>query len=118
MNEIIVTTADLKQEYEIIAPVYFQVSNRGFFTSRLSKLLKKYEAELKELKEDKQYNDKNKINSRLEKSFFIAVKELQRKAREIGADAVVGMRQSVELDQTGHPYFSLQMYGTAVKLKK
>ena len=39
MNEIIVTTGDLKQEYEVIGPVYFQVSNKGLFSSALSKLI-------------------------------------------------------------------------------
>ncbi len=36
--DIIVTTCDLKQEYEVIAPVYFQLSNKGVFSSTFSKL--------------------------------------------------------------------------------
>ncbi len=44
-NRIIVTTADLKEDYEVIGPVYFQISNKGFFSSALSKLAKKYREE-------------------------------------------------------------------------
>lgn len=31
LNNIIVTTGDLKESYDVIGPVYFQVSNKGFF---------------------------------------------------------------------------------------
>ncbi|MGI6327648.1 MAG: hypothetical protein ACOX1I_01595 [Dethiobacteria bacterium] len=36
-KNILVTTGDLKEEYEIIGPVYFQVSNKGLISSQLSK---------------------------------------------------------------------------------
>lgn len=36
LNSIIVTTGDLKDDYEIIGPVYFQISNKGLFSSALS----------------------------------------------------------------------------------
>ncbi|MGH2396288.1 MAG: hypothetical protein ACRDF5_04130 [bacterium] len=42
--DISVTTGDLKQDYQILGPVYFQVSNKGIFSSALSKLVKQYEA--------------------------------------------------------------------------
>ena len=53
-----------------------------------------------------------------EKAFYIATEELKRKAVMIGADAIVHMRQDIDLDTDGFAYFYLQMYGTAVKLKK
>ena len=37
---VIVTTGDLKADYGIIGPVYFQVSNKGVFSSALSKLVR------------------------------------------------------------------------------
>jgi hypothetical protein len=49
-RESIVTTGDLKQEYEIIGPIYFQVSNKGIFFSALSKLAKQYETEIAQMK--------------------------------------------------------------------
>ena len=33
MNEVIVTTCDLKEDYEIIGPVFYQISNKGLFSS-------------------------------------------------------------------------------------
>ena len=44
VNAIIVTTGDLKEDYEIIGPVFFQVSNKGLFSSTLSELINKYPA--------------------------------------------------------------------------
>ena len=35
----------------------------------------------------------------------------------MGADAVIGMRQDIDIDTNGFSYFYLQMYGTAVRLK-
>ena len=48
VNAVIVTTGDLKEDYEIIGPVYFQVSNKGLFSSTLSDLVNKYSAEIEE----------------------------------------------------------------------
>ena len=50
MNNITVTTGDLKSNYEIIGPVFFQVSNKGLFGSALGTLVKKYKAQLDERK--------------------------------------------------------------------
>lgn len=50
MSKIIVTTGDIKQDYDILGPVYFQVSNKGLFGSALSKLVKKYSDEIASLK--------------------------------------------------------------------
>lgn len=36
----------------------------------------------------------------------------------MGADAIIGMRQDIDMDTNGFAYFYLQMYGTAVKLRK
>lgn len=40
VRSIVVTTGDLKRKYEVIAPVYFQISNKGVFSSSLSDLKK------------------------------------------------------------------------------
>lgn len=48
-SEIILTTGDLKQDYHVIGPVYYQISNRGggLFTSSLfEQLVTKYTAQL------------------------------------------------------------------------
>ena len=53
-----------------------------------------------------------------EKAFYIAVEELKKKAALLDADAIIGMRQDIDLDTNGFSYFYLQMYGTAVKYKR
>ena len=35
----------------------------------------------------------------------------------LNADAIIGLKQDIDLDTTGFQYFYLQMYGTAVKFK-
>ncbi len=39
------------------------------------------------------------------------------RAAALGADAIIGMRQDIDLDTNGFSYFYLQMYGTAVKFR-
>ncbi len=122
MANIIVTTADLNREYDVIGPVYFQVSNKGFFTSKMSKLIKKYKLNLANNTDlnawNKQYGAyAMDSESRLDKAFYIAVKELEAQAEMLGADAVIGMHQDVDMDTPGFQFFYLQMYGTAVKFK-
>lgn len=56
--------------------------------------------------------------SDFEQAFFVATEELKKRAQMVGADAIVAMRQDIDLDTNGFAYFYLQMYGTAVKLRK
>lgn len=131
MEDIIVTTGDLKQEYEVIGPVYFQTNNKGLLGSSFGKLQKKYREELDSLK---QKNQVNSIRQRdwgawygefsfgmandFDKAFFIAVMELRKRAKALGADAIICMRQDLDLDTEHFQAFYLQMYGTAVKFIK
>lgn len=55
-NKIIVTTTDLKADYEVLGPVYFSLSNKGLFGSQLGTLIKKYKAELENLKKENALN--------------------------------------------------------------
>lgn len=125
-SDVVVTTCDLKEPYEIIGPIYFQVSNRGIFANRLKQLREKYKNQL----EGRLKNDgKRSLGSFLdvlveplspgeaefEAAFYISVFELQKIALKVGADAIVGLRQDTDLDTTGFQYFYMQSYGTAVK---
>ena len=128
MKTITVTTGDLKEKYEIIGPVYFQVSNKGLFSSALSKLKKKYKIEIEEMKKMEQMSPKKAdwgilygefsfgMQNDFDLAFFIAVSELQKRAKALGADAIIGMRQDIDMDTNAFQFFYLQMYGTAVKL--
>ncbi|ACF13882.1 hypothetical protein Ctha_1419 [Chloroherpeton thalassium ATCC 35110] len=133
---MIVTTADLKDDYDVIGPVYFQLSNKGFFSSKYSQLEEYYEYELLKYKEQGQIDKKRQVDwSRFgyafvfgtlevspghglfDRAFFISVEELKKRAQLLGADAIIGMRQDIDIDSQGFQFFYLQMYGTAVKLK-
>lgn len=126
VNDIIVTNGDLKQEYEVIGPIYFQVSNKGIFSSALSKLAKKYETEINQMRKNGLmgqaqadwgflYGEFSIGQSEFEKAFFIAVQELKKRAELLGANAIISMRQDIDLDTNAFQFFYLQMYGTAVR---
>lgn len=126
VNAVIVTTGDLKEDYEIIGPVFFQVSNKGIFSSTLSELVNKYSAEIEEMKNNALMSERRTDwgflwgeysvgQNDFEKAFFVATQELKKRAVMLGGDAVVSMRQDIDLDTSGFQYFYLQMYGTVVK---
>lgn len=126
VNAVIVTTGDLKDNYEIIGPVFFQVSNKGIFSSTLSDLVNKYSAEIEEMKNNALMSERRTDwgflwgeysvgQNDFEKAFFVATQELKKRALMLGGDAVVSMRQDIDLDTNGFQYFYLQMYGTVVK---
>ncbi len=144
-RSIIVTTADLHEPYEVIGPVYYQVNNAGG-GGVFDNLCSQYADELREW-EAKGQRSGDKISAletwgafanalsilvggpqdrdlmgtahtSFDNAFYIATEELKLRAMLLGADAIVGMRQDIDLDTNGFQHFYLQMYGTAVKLKK
>jgi len=127
-KSIIVTTGDINREYEILGPVYFQVSNKGLFSNAFSKLSKKYKAKIADRKKQGQiaqtridwgivYGEWSVGQTHFETAFYIAVQELKERAALLGADAIIFMRQDIDIDTSGFQFFYLQMYGTAVKLR-
>ena len=129
MIDMIVTTGDLKEDYDVIGPVYFQVSNKGLFGSTLSRLIKYYSGEIARMRASGKmspdradwgflYGEWSVGQSDFEKAFFVSTEELKKRAKLVGADAIIGMRQDIDLDTNGFAYFYLQMYGTAVKFKE
>ncbi|MEA4892792.1 MAG: heavy metal-binding domain-containing protein [Peptococcaceae bacterium] len=128
MSKVIVTTGDIDKPYEILGPVYFQVSNKGLFGSALSKLVMQYQTEIKQMKnsgamsDDRTdwgflYGEWSVGQSDFEKAFFIATEELKKRGEMVGADAIICMRQDIDMDTNGFAFFYLQMYGTAVKFR-
>lgn len=125
-KQIVVTTGDIKEPYTIIGPVYYQISNKGFFSSELSKLTKEYKKELDELRESNQvgaektdwgvlYGELSVGQNDFDTAFFISVMELRKRAKLLGATAIISMRQDIDIDTNGFQFFYLQMYGTAIK---
>ena len=126
VSKVIVTTGDIDRPYEILGPVYFQVSNKGIFGSALSKLAAQYQSEIARMKKqgamsrDRMdwgalYGEWSVGQSDFEKAFFIATEELKKRGEMVGADAIVCMRQDIDMDTNGFAFFYLQMYGTAVR---
>lgn len=128
-KDISVTTMDLNHiPYEVIGPVYFQVCNKGIFSSALSKLAKQYRSEIEKMKKDGTiskervdwgflYGEWSVGQSDFEKAFYIATQELKKRAAMVGADAIIGLKEDVDLDTNEFQFFYMQMYGTAVKFK-
>lgn len=127
-NKIIVTHGAVKVDYEILGPVYFAVSNKGLFGIQLGTLLQKYKSEIEALKKESLmsterpdwgvlYGEFSAGHNDFDKVFFIAVQELKVRASILKADAIISMRQNLDLDTNGFQYFYMQMYGTAVKFK-
>ena len=90
-NNIIVSTGDIKSDYEIIGPVYFSVSNKGLFGSQLGTLIKKYKGEIETLKKNSLMNETRADwgvlwgefsagQNDFDKAFYIAVQELKARA--------------------------------------
>ncbi|MDE7157730.1 MAG: hypothetical protein K2O02_07255 [Lachnospiraceae bacterium] len=126
MSNVLVTTGDINREYEILGPVYFQVSNKGLFGSALSSLVKKYKDQIASMKKQGTmsqersdwgflYGEWSVGQSDFEKAFFVATEELKKRGEMVGADAIICMRQDIDMDTNGFAYFYLQMYGTAVR---
>ncbi len=126
MSNVLVTTGDINREYEILGPVYFQVSNKEVFGSALSSLVKKYKDQIASMKKQGTmsqersdwgflYGEWSVGQSDFEKAFFVATEELKKRGEMVGADAIICMRQDIDMDTNGFAYFYLQMYGTAVR---
>lgn len=116
-SEIVVTTGDLKDDYRILGPVFFAVSNRG---SQLQQLSAKHgvtsPARLQEsgLLMGLLLDEWPVGQQQFPVAFAIAVEEIRRQALRVGGDAVVWLRMDIDLDTTGFQYFYMQVYGTAV----
>lgn len=138
IRNIPITTEDLKCTYKIIAPIIFNTTNRGVFTSVYDKLSSKYShfpydillvkpeneslsgselgiTPLSLFDTSLQFEGKVGQDS-FDRAFYIALAELRLRAAEMGADAIIGMKMDFDLDTTNFGAFYLQMYGTAVKL--
>jgi len=126
-----VSTGDIPGKYEIIGPVYFQLSNKpeGLGESPLSNYKELYAEEIEQLvssEEGRKMDDGTLTwacawgqwclgQSHFDIAFFIAVEELKKRADMIGADGIIFMRHDVDLNLEAYQFFNLQMYGTAVK---
>lgn len=128
VQNVLVTTGDLKEEYEILGPVCVQVTNKGAFNNSYSLLLKKHMPSLAYLHSKGQLSSPagwgiltgswSADDADFSKAFFICTQELKERTLLLGGEAVICMRQDTAVDTDTFHYFYLDMYGTAVKRKK
>jgi len=116
-----ITTGDIKEDYEILKPVFFSVSNKGVFSSQLKKLAKKHNivgvsaqgrgADLLWIFAGEWPVEHQDFPI----AFVVCLEELKVQAASIGGDAVIWLRQDIDLDTSGFQFFFMQAYGTAVR---
>lgn len=147
IQKIFVTTTDIKREYDIIGPVFYQINDAGSGKMIFQKQ-KEYRSVINALKDQNQLVNQNASitesigalsgmielfstgdisastkdllgngHNQFDEAFFISVEELKKHAYYMGADAVIGMKEELNLDTNGFQHFYMQMYGTAVKFK-
>lgn len=118
MSEIIITTCDVKQNYQVLCPICVQISNNVALCRNFNKLIKEYQNKSNTPKDNgasKLLTDAKAEKNKFEQIFFIGVEELKKRAQAVGANAIIGMRQDFEIGENDYDYFYLQIYGTAVK---
>ena len=147
IQKIFVTTTDIKREYDIIGPVFYQINDAGSGKMIFQKQ-KEYRSVINALKDQNQLVNQNASitesigalsgmielfstgdisastkdllgngHNQFDEAFFITVEEIKKRAYYMGADAVIGMKEELNLDTNGFQHFYMQMYGTAVKFK-
>ena len=126
--QIAVTTGDVKQDYAIIGPVCSQIHNRTIHPNEFNRKLQQYHRDisdilskglLSQMGNDYSwlYGSQTGEDCLLEIGSLIAMQELKKRGRSMGADAIICMRQNMNVDMGNPNNFSLQMYGTAIKYK-
>jgi hypothetical protein len=119
-TEIVVTTGDLKQDYRILGPVFFAVSNKGIFSSQLDKLAKKHGIgpgsawDNSALPMGLFLGEWPVGQQQFPMAFMVAIEEIKRQVMRVGGDGIVWLRMDIDLDTTGFQFFYMQVYGTAV----
>lgn len=147
IQKILVTTTDIKREYDIIGPVFYQINDAGSGKMIFQKQ-KEYRSVINALKDQNQLVNQNASitesigalsgmielfstgdisastkdllgngHNQFDEAFFISVEEIKKRAYYMGADAIIGMKEELNLDTNGFQHFYMQMYGTAIKFK-
>ena len=139
-----VTSGDLKAKYKILGTVFFSIGTRGGMGAEFNRLKDVYLHQLSVSKHKgqlssassgvgqtiggigldgagdiglaMQYSGSSFRSNDMEIAFHILVGELQMRASYLGANAIVGFRQNIELDSNANVInFFANAYGTAVK---
>ena len=128
-TEVKASTGNYSGDYEIIAPVFFQLTNKGIY-STLKQYKKQYVPFFESFGYDRDKSKKYSIDllfflapeiysgaeNDFEIAYYIGIEELKLLADGLGGDAVLFIKHDIDLDTRGWTHFSLQVTGTAVKL--
>lgn len=121
-----ITTGDLKQDYEVIGPVFYHIRNRANGADEMMRRTQQYHNEISDIHvthlvpESKinyewTYSSNTGTGGQSEILSMIATQELKKRAHALGADAIICMRQEVQFEPGITSSIFLQMYGTAVR---
>lgn len=115
-TRIIATTGDLKQDYEIISPIFLQIANRGILKNHLDKLAHEHKDFLEDLTNRGILSDKHidTTGQHMEQAFYMGLEELKTKAEKMGGNALIYLRYDTDILQSSSDFY-LQLYGTVVK---
>lgn len=119
-TDVIVTTGDLRENYEILGPVFSHVTNKS---GQLDELARKFGIEEKEKGPDListvayafLLGELPLGQQHFRRAFAVCIADLRAQVSRLGGDALVWLRQDLDLDTTGFQYFYMQAYGTAVR---
>lgn len=121
MANVIVTSGDIRSEYQIIRPISFRISNKGLLSSQFNSYRQYYFEEISSLKkqgivtDDVLYADWILHRGEFEAAFYIATEELKKHAEMLGANAIIYLRQNTDLEPETNAFF-ITLCGTAVKV--
>jgi uncharacterized protein YbjQ (UPF0145 family) len=120
--EVTVTTGDLHDPYDILGSVYTQVSNKGLGGSQLDDLARRYGIASGDAQPDAISTLAHIFVGELpagqqhfRRAFAVCLEDLRRQTARLGGDAIVWLRQDLNLDTNAFQFFYMQAYGTAVR---
>lgn len=121
-KDVVVSTGDIRGDYEVLGPVFFAVSNKGLFSSQLDELTRKHGIPAT----GSTWSDGDigwaflagewpVGHQQFPRGFLVCIEELKLQTLRLGGDGVIWLRQDVDLDTSGFQFFYMQAYGTAIR---
>lgn len=123
-TSITVTTGTSSVPYDVVGTISFRYSSqRGILSDSLTNLIEDYldGATAAEERRSADYTflfDGEAGGRAFEEAFLLTAQELRRRAGELGADAVIGMKHDVDLVASDRTCVYLKVSGTAVRFRR
>jgi hypothetical protein len=124
-TSITVTTGTSSLPYDVVGTISFRYSSeRGILSDSLTTLIEKYLEGTSATEEQRWAPDYTFLFDTasggrvFEEAYLLTAQELRRRAGELGADAVIGMRHDVDLAASDRTCLYLKVSGTAVRFRR